>query len=447
MITGAYNGKPPKPAVLLVPNVSWWVLGSMAMEIARVGSRTFDFYLMTESLLAKRPDLSRYLFARVSMIHALNETGVEHIRRVAPSPQQLPPLITWIHHVTRWSGDHEAAAKHSQLITACTEDWANRIRSLCPHPIEICVVPHGVDRSFFRRAPRQRESYGIPADAFAVGFIASADSNKDDNRKGLDTCLRVAAAAGKRIGNLHFSFVGPGWDQAAATLLASGISANVVDHLPKCRLPGFYSSIDAYLMTSRVEGGPCTVLEAMACETPVAATRVGLVPSVIVDGVNGYSTDCDDVDGLVDALERLASSESHRRELGARARTAVSNRSWCTALQPAMQLYGSLSAGPTATRSDVPPRWFGHPERFARAACAADVLLWLWRGVRTRKLTIRTALRKAPVMLEGAGARDIARGVGLLTGVAFRTPGWCRTMDLAPRLNGDETKVNRGASS
>ena len=56
-------------------------------------------------------------------------------------------------------------------------------------------------------------------------------------------------------------------------ITASGVSANALDFLPRNLLPGFYSSIDAYLMTSRVEGGPCTVLEAMACETPVVATR------------------------------------------------------------------------------------------------------------------------------------------------------------------------------
>ena len=48
---------PSKPAILLVPNLGWWVIGAMAKEIAKAGSQQFDFYLLTESLLAKRPDL------------------------------------------------------------------------------------------------------------------------------------------------------------------------------------------------------------------------------------------------------------------------------------------------------------------------------------------------------------------------------------------------------
>ncbi len=413
------------PSILLVPNRAWWVLGSMAMEIIKAADGTVNFYLLTESLLARRPDLSRYLFSTVDLIHALNETGVEHIRQAASNPGDLPRLVAWIHHVTRWSPDHEAAARYSAMFTACTDEWAERIRALCPNAPDICVVPHGVDSSFFRRSPQRRAAFGIPADAFAIGFIASVDSNKDDNRKGVDTCLQIAARAAKLIHNLHIVFAGSGWEETAATLRASGISSNVVNYLPKRLLPGFYSSLDAYLMTSRVEGGPCTVLEAMACETPVVATRVGLVPSVIVDGVNGYSAARDDVDGLLTALERLNASEPHRRDLGLRARTTVSALSWPAALTPLMQLYHRLLADATISSTDARPRWLDRPQRFVRAAYAADVLLWLWRNVNTRKLTIRMALQQAPAMLEALNALDIARGAGLLTGLAYRAP---RTM-------------------
>jgi glycosyltransferase involved in cell wall biosynthesis len=410
----------PQPAVLLIPNLAWWVIGAMAKEIIKVGRERFDFYLLTESLLAKRPDLAAWLVSRMSLVHALNETGVQPLRQVV-GPEG-PPVVTWIHHVTAWSADHQAAVENSRMITVCTEEWAGRIREFRPDAPPVCVVPHGVDSEFFHRVPPERAKFGIPAGSFAVGFVASKDSNKDNNRKGVDTLLQVIERLRQRVGNLHVSFVGTGWDEEAGALRVTGVSASAVKFLPKRLLPAFYSSIDVYLMTSRVEGGPCTVLESMACETPVVATRVGLVPAVVVDGVNSYSADCDDVQGLTDALVSVAQSKDYRKRLGIDARrTILQNQRWQVTLPVLLNAYNGLSMEwkPGQTQ---PPKWFRKPNRFVGAALAADALLWLWRRFRLGEISLLMAIRRAPAMLEGLVVPDILRGLGMLTGLMFRIP-------------------------
>ena len=51
------------------------------------------------------------------------------------------------------------------------------------------------------------------------------------------------------------------------------------------------------------------MIEAMACGTPVIAYRTGSVPEVITDGVNGFIVD--DLDGSVDAVQRLGELDRH----------------------------------------------------------------------------------------------------------------------------------------
>jgi glycosyltransferase involved in cell wall biosynthesis len=80
-----------------------------------------------------------------------------------------------------------------------------------------------------------------------------------------------------------------------------------------------YHALDVYLVPSRQEGGPKSVLEAMASGVPIVSTRVGQATELVRDRVNGRLVDVEDVDALVDALteDRLASSVAAGRETAA----------------------------------------------------------------------------------------------------------------------------------
>ena len=110
-------------------------------------------------------------------------------------------------------------------------------------------------------------------------------------------------------------------------LVESGAASFVelIDPPADADLPALYRRLDALLVASRFEGGPYTMLEAMACGTPVVATPVGLVPDVIEDGVNGIRVSAtDSVPALVEGIERfLALSPEARAEMGGRAREII----------------------------------------------------------------------------------------------------------------------------
>ncbi len=68
----------------------------------------------------------------------------------------------------------------------------------------------------------------------------------------------------------------------------------------------FFAVFDAFVLSSVNEGTPVVAIEALAAARPVVATRVGGVPDVVTDGVDGFLVEQGDVDALAERLARLA---------------------------------------------------------------------------------------------------------------------------------------------
>jgi glycosyltransferase involved in cell wall biosynthesis len=409
-----------RPRVLIVPNATSWIVGQMAMHIIRRFSDTYEFWLFTDKTARLRPDLVRALLPFIDFIFPLTEKGY-HLLRKAVHPAPLPPSLLWVHHVTTWNPVTQEAVKDSAELIACTEGWKVELALQSQAPIPVTVVPHGVDANALRRVPSQRPSFGMPSDSFVVGFVGSKTSNFDEGRKGLDVLHDILAAAPARIPSLHISFLGLGWEEEVQQLRSQGISANYVGFIPESQLAAFYSSIDAYLLTSRVEGGPCTVLEAMACQTPVVATRVGLVPEVIVDGLTGFSAPIGDAPALLSQLCELASSPALRRQIGAAALAAVApSRSWQETLRNLEQPFARMQA--LSTRK-IAPASASSARRAAEligAVHAIDALLWGLMSWRQKIVDAPTAIRLVRSCWEGYGLRDVLRGLGFIARLSFR---------------------------
>ena len=273
------------------------------------------------------------------------------------------------------------------------------------------MVPHGVDLNVFRRVDPDRREFGMPASSFVVGFVGSKRSHNDAGRKGLDILHQVLLRCKERIGDFHISFLGLGWEEEVHELRRWGISANYLGFIRKSQLPAFYSSIDTYVMTSRIEGGPCTVLEAMACQTPVVATSVGLVQDVIEDGVTGFSANVADVDRIAAAIQRLATSADLRKQMGSKARASmVTGRSWRDVLayldEPLrrMEMRGAVVRQPGADDGDAASKW-------CKAVHAADGALSVLLNCKRGTITPAASIEMLSACWEGLTAADIARGL------------------------------------
>jgi glycosyltransferase involved in cell wall biosynthesis len=88
-------------------------------------------------------------------------------------------------------------------------------------------------------------------------------------------------------------------------------------------LPRVYADLDVVVLTSRNEGSPVSLIEAMAAARPVVATRVGGVPDLIEHARHGLLAPTGDVSALAEAIELIVNSADHGRAMGEAGRARV----------------------------------------------------------------------------------------------------------------------------
>ena len=122
--------------------------------------------------------------------------------------------------------------------------------------------------------------------------------------------------------NARLVMVGSGPDRAAMERAAAdlGLSEHVEFVGERHDLVAILSSADLFLLPSAQESFGMAAMEAMACGTPVVASRVGGLPEVIEDGETGFLCDENDLDAMAGrGVELLTSRELHERITGAAA--------------------------------------------------------------------------------------------------------------------------------
>jgi glycosyltransferase involved in cell wall biosynthesis len=171
-----------------------------------------------------------------------------------------------------------------------------------------------------------RHLYGIPKDAFVVGWVGRMTGVKDTG-----AVLEIVRATRQRGVDAVLCMVGDGPDRGRLEQLAHDLgiarASYFVGYQPD--VAGFYRLFDAFLLPSVNEGTPVSAIEALASGTPVVATRVGGVPDVVRDGVDGFLVGPGDTEAAAERLAALALDPELRARLGeegrahARARYSV----------------------------------------------------------------------------------------------------------------------------
>jgi len=158
-----------------------------------------------------------------------------------------------------------------------------------------------------------RGVFGLPEEAFVVGWIGRMTTIKH-----LPDVLAAVARLRERGVDARLCLVGDGPDREAVEKQAHelGIARSTLFLGYQRDIAPYYRLFDVLLLPSGNEGTPVVAIESLAAGTPVVATRVGGVPDVVSDGVDGLLARVGDVDGLVDALERLAHDPALREEMG-----------------------------------------------------------------------------------------------------------------------------------
>jgi glycosyltransferase involved in cell wall biosynthesis len=165
-----------------------------------------------------------------------------------------------------------------------------------------------------------RRVLGISPDRFVVGWIGRMTAIKNT-----DVVLQAFAALRARGVDAVLCLIGDGPDRDGLERKAHelGLMRHCLFLGYQENVARFYAAFDVFLLASENEGTPVTTIEALAAGRPVVATRVGGVPDVVEDGVDGFLAEPGDVDGLAERLERLARDPGLRAQMGRAGRERV----------------------------------------------------------------------------------------------------------------------------
>ncbi|MDL9978282.1 glycosyltransferase [Microbacterium sp. ASV49] len=204
----------------------------------------------------------------------------------------------------------------------------------------VAVISNGVDLDAYRppspaERAEARELFRLDDEDRVALFIGH-----EFDRKGLPTAIEALAHAPTV---LLLVIGGNAKMVADAQQLAEkhGVADRVMLLGQQTGVQKYLAAADMFVLPSVYESSGLVFLEALASGLPVVATRVGVAPEVVVDGVNGYLVDREPVE-IADRLERIAAQLPGTYAVAAR--ESVEGYSWAAIAQQYLDLANEIAA-------------------------------------------------------------------------------------------------------
>lgn len=223
-------------------------------------------------------------------------------------------------HQNAWKGRltarlQVAALRRFSAVVAVSTALEDDLRSQGVPPRILTAIPNG----FSEMAPplaraEARKALGIPDEAFVAGWVGRVAPQK---------ALEVALAAMEGVRDLPItlSVVGDGEDLSAMQQYARarGIGERVIWHGARTNAPQLMRAFDVFVLSSRWEGTPIVLFEAMSAGIPVVATAVGGVPDV-VSALEAILVPAEDAHALAAGIRNVFSDRDAAAERAATAK-------------------------------------------------------------------------------------------------------------------------------
>lgn len=179
------------------------------------------------------------------------------------------------------------------------------------------VIPNFINANEYRR----RENEQLRSQLAPNGEKLLMHVSNFRPVKRIGDCVRTLAQTRGRV-HARLVMCGDGPERAGAEALAKdhSVADDVLFAGQVPNIADYLSVADLLLLPSETESFGLAALEAMACETPVIATRTGGLPEVVRDGETGYLVEVGDTRTMAERAVEILSNEKMRREMGARGR-------------------------------------------------------------------------------------------------------------------------------
>ncbi|HZT57343.1 MAG TPA: N-acetyl-alpha-D-glucosaminyl L-malate synthase BshA [Pyrinomonadaceae bacterium] len=301
-------------------------------EVEMMSYPLFEHQPYTLALATKMADVAETENLDLLHVHyAIPHSISAILARESLKPHRTLPVITTLHgtDITLVGADRSYlpitryGIAQSDGVTAVSNYLKQATAELFQFD-HIAVIPNFICATDYQRRPREelRAELAPGGEPLLVHV-----SNFRPVKRPVD-CVEILARVREKGVKARLVMVGDGSERPRAEHRARCLRVesycSFVGKQP--RISDYLSASDVLLLPSEQESFGLAALEAMACEVPVIASRVGGIPEVVEDGSTGCLAEVGDIEKMSDCAARLLANESLRREMGRRARESAVSR-------------------------------------------------------------------------------------------------------------------------
>jgi glycosyltransferase involved in cell wall biosynthesis len=266
--------------------------------------------------LAKAGTVGR-VAARLARVPTVVHTYHGHVFHGYFSPRKTQLFIRIEQALARWT---------DRLVVLGPEQEREILGHGVGRAAQMVRIPLGLELEPFLTAESLRGTVraelGIAPDAPVVGIVARLVPIKCH-----DLFLNAAALVAQKLPAAQFFIVGDGELREPLQRRAAAFPREIRERIRflgfRSDLPALYSDLDVVVLSSRNEGLPVTLIEALAAARPVVATDVGEVRSLITPGVTGLVVPLNDATAMATAIGGLVDDPGRAAAMGSAGRAHV----------------------------------------------------------------------------------------------------------------------------
>ena len=316
----------------------------------------FEYPPYTDALASRLYEVaSEYALDLLHVHYAIPHAVSAYLAREMLRGERYLPVVTTLHgtDITLVGRDPSFlpitrfGIEQSDATTAISRYLRDATHETFCTGCSIEVIYNFIDAEYYHRAANRSLARSLAPDGEKI--IMHVSTFRPVKR--ITDCIEVMARLRERSSlRAKLIMCGDGPERADAETLAErlGVSDSVefVGKQPQSQIRDYLSVADLLLLPSLSESFGLSALEAMACEVPVIATRVGGLPEVVEEDGCGYLFAVGDVQGMAETAIEILSDDSLRERLGRRGREIAVTRFATEKIIPQYEaLYEAVLAG------------------------------------------------------------------------------------------------------
>jgi glycosyltransferase involved in cell wall biosynthesis len=214
-------------------------------------------------------------------------------------------------------------SKICNAVTGVNEETSEFLSKNVGIRNKVFTVVNGIDLTRYRSISRNRNAVGLKEDDKVIGIVARLTPVKDHV-----TLLKAFRIVTELIPEAKLLIVGDGVARPHLESLTKylALDSSVIFLGNRHDIPELLSCMDVVALSSKEEGLPLSILEALAASKPVVATKVGGIPRVVTPGETGLLVPPEDALSMANAIVSLLTNKDQAKQMGKNGRKLIEKK-------------------------------------------------------------------------------------------------------------------------